>query len=125
MSDFTNVQVLAGSNAHITQVQLGFSADVDADEVGPLLFEEADSGYIRVRCEGVNLLGRCRDPRAVPTLMGALKDKSPRVAAMAAFGHTPGQCAFVLHGLDAPALVVGDAISNAPVSFARPLLRSR
>ena len=57
----------------------------DADEVVPLLIEEADSGYIRVRFEVVNLLGRFRDPRAVPTLMGALQDKSPRVAAMAAW----------------------------------------
>ena len=57
----------------------------DADEVVPRLIEEADSGYIRVRFEVVNLLGRFRDLRAVPTLMVALKDQSPRVAAMAAW----------------------------------------
>ena len=57
----------------------------DADEVVPLLIEEADSGYIRVRFEVVNLLGRFKDERAVPTLIAALKDKSPRVAAVAAW----------------------------------------
>ena len=57
----------------------------DADEVVPLLIDEADSGYIRVRFEVVNLLGRFKDERAVPPLVTALKDKSPRVAAMAAW----------------------------------------
>ena len=54
------------------------------------------------------------------TLFDAGAEPVPGVEAMAAFGHTPGHCAFVLHGLDAPAMVVGDAISNDPVSFARP-----
>ena len=58
---------------------------LDADEVVPLLIDEADSGYIRVRFEVVSLLGRFKDERAVPTLIAALKDKSPRVAAMAAW----------------------------------------
>lgn len=57
----------------------------DADEVVPLLIEEADSGYIRVRFEVVQLLGRFKDECAVPTLVAALKDKSPRVAAAAAW----------------------------------------
>ena len=57
----------------------------DADEVVPLLIEEADSGYIRVRFEIMHLLGRFEDERAVPTLIAALKDKSPRVAATAAW----------------------------------------
>ncbi|NDV88571.1 MBL fold metallo-hydrolase [Aurantimonas aggregata] len=42
------------------------------------------------------------------------------IEAVAAFGHTPGHCAFVLHGADAPVMVVGDAIINDPISFARP-----
>ena len=54
------------------------------------------------------------------TLFDAGSEPVAGVEAMAAFGHTPGHCAFVLHGLDAPAMVVGDAISNDPVSFARP-----
>ena len=57
----------------------------DADEVVPLLIEEADSGYIRVRFEVMHLLGRFQDERAVPTLIEGLKDKSPRVAATAAW----------------------------------------
>ena len=57
----------------------------DADEVVPLLIEEADSEYIRVRFEVVQLLGRFKDERAVPTLIAALKDRSPRVAATAAW----------------------------------------
>ena len=57
----------------------------DADEVVPLLIEEADSGYIRVRFEVMHLLGRFQDERAVPTLIEGLRDKSPRVAATAAW----------------------------------------
>ena len=57
----------------------------DADEVVPLLIDEADSGYIRVRFEVMHLLGRFEDERAVPTLVEGLKDKSPRVAATAAW----------------------------------------
>ena len=57
----------------------------DADEVVPLLIEEADSGYIRMRFEVVHLLGRFKDERAVPTLIAALGDRSPRVAAAAAW----------------------------------------
>ena len=57
----------------------------DADEVVPLLIDEADSGYIRVRFEVMHLLGRFEDERAVPTLIEGLKDKSPRVAATAAW----------------------------------------
>ena len=57
----------------------------DADEVVPLLIEEADFGYIRVRFEVMHLLGRFKDERAVPTLIAALKDRSPRVAAAAAW----------------------------------------
>ena len=57
----------------------------DADEVVPLLIEEAGSSYIRVRFEVMHLLGRFKDERAVPTLIAALKDKSPRVAATAAW----------------------------------------
>ncbi|WP_206454805.1 MBL fold metallo-hydrolase [Aurantimonas marina] len=44
----------------------------------------------------------------------------PGIEAMGTPGHTPGHTAFVIHALDEPAVVVGDAISNDPVSFARP-----
>lgn len=56
----------------------------DADEVVPLLVQEAQSGYIRVRFEVVGLLGRFKDPRGIPALVAALDDKSPNVAARAA-----------------------------------------
>ena len=56
----------------------------DADEVVPLLVQEAQSGYIRVRFEVVGLLGRFKDPRGIPALIAALDDKSPNVAARAA-----------------------------------------
>ena len=58
----------------------------DADEVMPLLIAEAQSGYIRVRFEVIGLLGRFKDPRGIPTLIKALDDKSPNVAARAALG---------------------------------------
>ena len=43
----------------------------------------------------------------------------PGIEAMAAFGHTPGHMAFIVHGAE-PAMIVGDAISNDPISFLRP-----
>ena len=41
----------------------------DADEVVPLLIDEAQSGDIRVRFEVIGLLGRFKDPRGIPTLI--------------------------------------------------------
>ncbi|MCB8840527.1 MBL fold metallo-hydrolase [Aurantimonas sp. VKM B-3413] len=43
----------------------------------------------------------------------------PGIEAVSAAGHTPGHTAFVVHGEEA-AMIVGDAISNDPVSFVRP-----
>lgn len=43
----------------------------------------------------------------------------PGIEAVDAKGHTPGHTAFVVHG-DEPVMVVGDAISNDPISFLRP-----
>ncbi|MER0237319.1 MBL fold metallo-hydrolase [Fulvimarina sp. MAC8] len=43
----------------------------------------------------------------------------PGIEAVGAKGHTPGHSAFVVHG-DEPTMVVGDAISNDPISFLRP-----
>ena len=43
----------------------------------------------------------------------------PGIEAVAAAGHTPGHTAFVVHG-EEPTMIVGDAISNDPVSFLRP-----
>jgi len=57
----------------------------EKEEVVPLLLQEAESGYIRVRFEVMKLLGRFKDPRGVPVLIQALDDKSPRVAAVAAW----------------------------------------
>jgi glyoxylase-like metal-dependent hydrolase (beta-lactamase superfamily II) len=44
----------------------------------------------------------------------------PGIEAVAAFGHTPGHCAFVLHAEGSPIMIVGDAIAHDPISFARP-----
>ena len=54
-------------------------------EVVPRLIEDYGVDYIRVRFEVVKLLGRIRDPRAVPVLIQALGDKSPWVAQAAAW----------------------------------------
>ncbi|UEM02474.1 MBL fold metallo-hydrolase [Skermanella rosea] len=53
-------------------------------------------------------------------LFDAGEEVLPRVEAFDAAGHTPGHMAFVVHGLDDPIMVVGDAVSNDPISFARP-----
>ncbi len=44
------------------------------------------------------------------------------IEAVAAVGHTPGHCAFVVDA-DERTMVVGDALSNDPVSFLRPDLQ--
>jgi glyoxylase-like metal-dependent hydrolase (beta-lactamase superfamily II) len=44
----------------------------------------------------------------------------PQVEAFDTAGHTPGHTAFVVHGPGEPLMIVGDAISNDPISFARP-----
>jgi glyoxylase-like metal-dependent hydrolase (beta-lactamase superfamily II) len=44
----------------------------------------------------------------------------PGIAAVASFGHTPGHMAFELRSGSESALVVGDAIGNHHVAFARP-----
>lgn len=44
----------------------------------------------------------------------------PQIEAFATAGHTPGHTAFVYHGSREPLIIVGDAISNDPISFARP-----
>jgi len=56
----------------------------DADEVVPLLIQAADDELIRVRFEVVKMLGRFGEQRGVQTLIRALDDRSPRVAAAAA-----------------------------------------
>lgn len=55
------------------------------NEIVPRLIEEYGSGYTRVRFEVVQLLGKIKDPRTVPTLIAALDDKSASVAGAAAW----------------------------------------
>ncbi len=55
------------------------------EKVVPRLIEEYGSGFIRVRFEVVKLLGRIKDPSAVPVLIKALADPSANVAQAAAW----------------------------------------
>lgn len=43
----------------------------------------------------------------------------PGIEAVATHGHTPGHLSFMIHGAE-PVLIVGDAITNSVISFARP-----
>ncbi len=54
-------------------------------EIVPRLIEEYGSGYTRVRFEVVQLMGKLKDRRSVPTLIAALEDKSASVAGAAAW----------------------------------------
>ena len=89
----------------------------DADEVVPLLMEESGSGYIRVRFEVANLLGRFKDARAVPALVMMLQDKSPRVAAMAAWAlgqiRSPDALTFLMEYTRDPTLEVRQYVLGA------------
>lgn len=51
----------------------------------PRLLTEMSSSYTQVRFEVAHLLGRSKDPRAVPVLIAALADKSANVAQTAAW----------------------------------------
>ena len=44
----------------------------------------------------------------------------PGVEAIDSSGHTPGHTSFMVHGGSEPVVILGDAISNAAVSFAQP-----
>lgn len=43
----------------------------------------------------------------------------PGIEAVATPGHTPGHLSFMVHGAE-PVMIIGDAISNAVLSFSRP-----
>ncbi len=55
------------------------------NEIVPRLMEEYGSDYTRVRFEVVQLLGKLKDRRSVPTLIAALGDQSASVAGAAAW----------------------------------------
>ena len=54
------------------------------------------------------------------SLFGFGDEVLPGIEAVDTSGHTPGHTSFVVHGGDRPAMVVGDAVTNAAVSFAHP-----
>lgn len=56
------------------------------EAVVPRLIDESKSDYTRVRFEIARILGRIRDPRAVPAMVRMLDDSSYNVAAYAAWG---------------------------------------
>lgn len=43
----------------------------------------------------------------------------PGIEAVATPGHTPGHLSFMVHGAE-PVLIIGDAVTNSVISFARP-----
>ncbi|MDA0337453.1 MAG: HEAT repeat domain-containing protein [bacterium] len=55
------------------------------NQIVPRLIVEMSSSYTQVRFEVAHLLGRSRDPRAVPILIQALGDQSANVAQTAAW----------------------------------------
>ena len=44
----------------------------------------------------------------------------PGVEAVATYGHTPGHVSFMVAGAGDPVMIVGDAITNSVISFAKP-----
>ena len=53
-------------------------------------------------------------------LFAAGEEVLPGVEAVETAGHTPGHMSFMIHGANEKLFVVGDAISNAVISFQRP-----
>ncbi|HRX35214.1 MAG TPA: MBL fold metallo-hydrolase [Aestuariivirga sp.] len=53
-------------------------------------------------------------------LFAAGEEVAPGVEAVGTPGHTPGHTSFMVHGGSEPVLIVGDAISNAVISFQKP-----
>ena len=82
--------------------------------------------------ETVNTIGDARAAFAVGAKrrMEAIEDSVqifdagqeilPGIASVASFGHTPGHMSFEIRNGSDAALIVGDAIGNAHVAFARP-----
>jgi glyoxylase-like metal-dependent hydrolase (beta-lactamase superfamily II) len=54
------------------------------------------------------------------SLFAAGDEVAPGVEAVATPGHTPGHTSFMIHGGSEPVFIVGDAITNAVISFDRP-----
>jgi glyoxylase-like metal-dependent hydrolase (beta-lactamase superfamily II) len=50
----------------------------------------------------------------------SLEELVPGIGAIAAYGHTPGHCAYLLRSGDKSLLIIGDLLHVAPVQFPRP-----
>ncbi|MEC7668354.1 MAG: MBL fold metallo-hydrolase, partial [Pseudomonadota bacterium] len=86
--------------------------------------------------ETINTIGEARVPFAVGAkrrldeiadVVQLFEDQDqilPNVTAIASYGHTPGHMSFMIDGEAGNAFVIGDAIGNHHIAFARPDLPS-
>lgn len=112
------------------------------DDFGDIAFSEATFHIGRKEFEywsdpeTINTIGEARVPFAVGAkrrldeiadvvqLFEEQDQILPNVTAMASFGHTPGHMSFMIDGEAGNAFVIGDAIGNHHIAFARPDLPS-
>ncbi len=112
------------------------------DDFGDIAFTEAAFHMGRKEYdywtdpETINTIGEARVPFAVGAkrrldeiadVIQLFDDQDqvlPNVTAMASYGHTPGHMSFMIDGAAGNAFVIGDAIGNHHIAFARPDLLS-
>lgn len=101
--------VFANADYHIGQHEWDFWSSPDAIGQVP---EDRQTFVIGAQNRFAALEGRMR-------FVSPGDEVVPGVEAVDTAGHTPGHLSFLVHGGD-PLLIVGDAITNAVVSFAHP-----
>lgn len=109
LTDDFDELVFAQADYHIGQAEWDFWSAPDLIDMVP---EDRQSFVVGAQTRFAALDGR----------VNFLKDGDevlPDIEVVATPGHTPGHLSFMVHGAE-PVLIVGDAISNAVISFERP-----
>lgn len=109
LTDDFDELVFADANYHIGRTEWDFWSSPDAMSQMP---EDRQTFVVGARNRFAALDGRVNFIKGGDEVL-------PGIEAVDTPGHTPGHLSFMVHGAE-PVLIVGDAISNATVSFARP-----
>lgn len=109
LTDDFDELVFADADYHIGRTEWDFWSSPDAMSQMP---EDRQTFVVGARNRFAALDGRVNFIKGGDEVL-------PGIEAVDTPGHTPGHLSFMVHGAE-PVLIVGDAISNATVSFARP-----